>query len=197
MTVISGSELVRLATETVRDLTDIVGHIEKNIASYDRIRQRLRRKRELRRLQEILREVTLLGERNIKTLWGIAEMAQMHGESKIAQNAMEFRPDDRFFVNNEIQEFPRVLLKVRDIIDEYRDDLINVDYKLYEKLHDAIDRRLDLLDIVLDKKHAGRLDIDKLRRLYIVYNELVRSLEKVKDQLQRMTRQRMTRVGKP
>jgi len=90
-----------ITRDTVRELTDIAGLIEKNIASYDRIAERFRRKRVVNRLNNILRRLTDFRVMNIVTLLEIAERLHRAGENSVAvsrdvERHLEENGDRRF-----------------------------------------------------------------------------------------------------
>lgn len=65
--------LVKTTTDTASDLTNLVGIIEKNLASYERIRALFRRKRLLSRLSDVLKLLTRWRRNNRETLWALSE----------------------------------------------------------------------------------------------------------------------------
>src|SRR5688500_18455662 len=66
------TEIVKLANNVVENLTNVAGHVEKNINSYDSIASRFKRKRLAARLEEILVRLVSLRSGNAVTLFYLA-----------------------------------------------------------------------------------------------------------------------------
>jgi hypothetical protein len=178
---------VTTVMETVKELTDLVGLVEKNLASYDRIEARFRRKRISRRLQEILGRLTSWRMMNMPTLWMIGKMA-INGELRpgVVVIPMDNSPYDNNY-KYDLLSFMDAILSTRDLIEEFKKDLLWVDYKLYEELQDAVDGRINILRMLSDTKEDS-ISIDKLKIAYASYSTLVESIEKLKGELQIATR---------
>src|SRR5690242_3509463 len=67
--------LSKAVSETVTNLTNVVGLIEKNIQAYDRLRDRRRARRLHAALVELLTRLSDWRSRNDVTLWLMAEWA--------------------------------------------------------------------------------------------------------------------------
>lgn len=175
-------DIIAATENTARDLLNIFGLIEKNVAAYDRIKARFRQKRAASRLNEILMIITNWRKLNLATLWMIG-----HALSKGEMNDLVVVPVEsghrKSDFNAELHRFFLALLLTRDLIDEYRDEIINVDYRLYEKLDDSLSARIDVVNLMMDRSEAG-ISVERLRMLYDAYQQLVKSMEGVKDQLQ-------------
>jgi hypothetical protein len=179
--------IVSITRDTIKELTDVVGLIEKNISSYDRIKARFRRKRIAGRLEAILLRLTYWRQMNRRTLWMLAEIATRDedGPSSLPADIDEdfgyhgFHSDMRLFLEG--------LLATRDLIDEFKKDIVSVDYRLYEDLHDAVNGRIELVEMFMDGgKVEGKYAIstEKLKRAYSSYRALVDSVSAVKDAVQ-------------
>jgi hypothetical protein len=182
------SDVVGATKSTIGDLTDIVGHVEKNIKSYDRIKQRFRRKRELSKLKDILVELSNWRQPNIRTLFTIAE--EYYRRTDIERDA-DYTTElniknqyERLPANLELQQFLECLLRLRDFIDENKRDIVDVAYVLYEKIEDAVESRIDLIDSLLYDENSQNISSDRLNQLYISYRNLIESLANTKTELQ-------------
>ncbi len=177
---ISVSDLAQATTELVGQITNIVGHIERNYSSYDFIKARYRRNRLIGRLETILQKLTLLRLSCHTTLYLTAKLAFERGQDSLS----ELRNLDFESANFNLNGFLESLLEVRDIIDEYKADIINTDYTIYERLEECIKGRIKIVNMLLehDEKHYS---IDKLKSMYTNYEKLITSLNSVKDELAR------------
>jgi hypothetical protein len=175
------ADVAKAASDLVKDLTNIVGLIEKNIASYDRIKSRFQRKRTARRLDEILFSLVEWRGRNDITMWHIADRIEP-GKTIAPRGFAPTRTRPNVW-DYELNAYLDSLLKTRDLIQEFKSDIMDVDYRLYEKLDDAVSGRIDVLALLGDKAN-GNISTDKLRMVYASYTELVKSLDTVKRELQ-------------
>jgi hypothetical protein len=170
---ISIAEIAVATKDTVKELTNLVGLIEKNLSSYDRIQNRFRRKRTAKRFSEILERLTAMPpfcERLLVT---------------IADRRNSYLKED--FSSAEFAQFLNALLETRDIIHEYKRDIIGVDYRLYEKLQECVDGRIEILSLLnggtKDEIPHGTLDT-----AYASYLALFQAIGALKDELQTAAR---------
>jgi hypothetical protein len=176
MTVIG--DIARAAKEIVGELTDIVGLIEKNISSFDRITARYRRKRVEHKLEAILQRLTTMHHSCHTTLWITARLAYEKGDkSLVEQQQLDLAGADL-----DLRAFLESLLEIRDMIDEYKSDIINTDYTIYERLDDCIRNRIRLVSTLLEADHR-QYSLDKLKSMYVAYADLITSIKVVKDEL--------------
>jgi hypothetical protein len=169
------NSITKMTKDIVTELTNLVGLIEKNIASYDRIAARFRRKRIEARLREILLRLTIWYSSNRQTLWMLGKYA-MKGDDISLE-----RFDSR--VEYDLLEFLQALLSTTDLIDEFKKDIVHVDYHLYEGLQDAIDGRIKVITMLIDPEESV-LSIERVKTAYASYSALVESIGGLKDQLQ-------------
>lgn len=185
------TSIISATKDIVKDLTNIVGLIEENISSYDRITVRFRRKRIVKRLIKILEILSSYRYFNAVTLWEIAERATRvaREENKgIYEDIGNCRIPDLSYDSHwqfsfQLEGFLIALLETRDLIDEYKKDIIGIDYRLYEELDDAIQNRIDILTLLSDSSQQ-RISADKLMTAYAAYAELVNSISSLKDELE-------------
>jgi hypothetical protein len=171
-------EIVQVTKELVGQLTDVVGLVEKNISSFDRIAARYRRKRVTHRLETILQTLTTMHHSCLTTLWLTAKLAWEKGDQSLSKlHELDFTSADF-----DLRSFLHSLLDIRDIIDEYKSDIINTDYTVYERLEDCIYGRIRVVNMLLENDDK-QYSIDKLKAMYVAYAELIVSLKKVKDDL--------------
>jgi hypothetical protein len=171
--------IAKMTKDVVKELTNLVGLIEKNLASYDRIAARFRRKRIAARLQEILLRLTEWRASNIETLWRLAEYA-IHNDNVSLDRT--FKYDN--YANYPLLAFLEALLSTRDLIDEFKKDIVHVDYRLYEELQDAINGRIEILRMLLTDPGESVPSIEKIKSAYVSYSALVESIGGLKDKLQ-------------
>src|SRR5258708_20898342 len=153
----SVGEIVQVTKEIVAQLTDVVGIVEKNISSFDRITVRHRRKRVTHRLETILQKLTTMHYSCLTTLWLTAKLASEKGEQSLSELQKLDFPSADF----DLRSFLDILLEIRDIIDEYKSDIINTDYTVYERLDDCIYGRIKLVSMLLETDEK-QYSIDKL-----------------------------------
>lgn len=187
------TSFLTVSKQTAKQLTDLVGIIERNITSYDRIKARFRRKRIVERLERILALLSRWHRSNNMTLWRLASMTTEHEPPDAQIDVAEDIGWDPNRFAPEIEDFLQALLETKDLIDQFEADIVSVDYKLYEELQDAVDGRINIVRLLVK---AGRKEIstEHLRLMYSSYTELVASVREVKDRLQSATR--TARVGK-
>jgi hypothetical protein len=87
----------------------------------------------------------------------------------------------------DIHDFLRTLFSIRDLIDEFKGDIISVDYKLYEDLHDSIEDRIALITVIADAS-GKEIARDKVKTLYTSYSALVDSMTALKESFQKASR---------
>jgi hypothetical protein len=76
---------------------------------------------------------------------------------------------------------------MRDLIDQYKGDIVSIDYKLYEDIEDALSGRIDVLQMLLDHDQSG-ISLEKLKELHDSYCSLVAGLTQLKDDVQSASR---------
>jgi hypothetical protein len=179
--------IANLTKETIRELTNVVGIIEKNLASYDRIKERFRRRRIAKRLIHILNILTSFRDNNLVTIMGIVERMQQSDENNRRYSALYLneKSGKRFQYDDSVRAFFESLVEAKDVIDEYKLDILTVDYALYEELDDAISRRLDMTELL---REDGRLSYKKMQVIYDSYVELVSSIDILKERVQSAAR---------
>jgi hypothetical protein len=179
------SEIAKASRDLIKQLTNIVGLIEKNLASYDRIKARFQRKRMAARLHEILKRITLIGlSTNRYTLWMLTEHAVQKGID--AEEFVRSVESDKI-CHYDLRDYLGGLLELRDFVDQYRGDLISIDYRLYEALQEAILGRIDVLKVLTDQD-ASTISAEKLKELYESYLSLVKAITDLKDTIQSAAR---------
>src|SRR5580704_13338279 len=172
-------EIAKATRDVVKQLTDVIGLIEKNLASYDRIKSRFRRRRIADRLQEILQEMLPLKRDNAYTLWEMTEnirrrAAAVQDDSFLESDYVK-RELDAFMFSDDLHNYLKSLLAMRDLIDQYKGDIVSIDYKLYEDIEDALSGRIDVLQMLLDHDQSG-ISLEKLKELHDSYCSLVAGL---------------------
>ena len=178
--------LVNMVAETAKELTNLVGLIEKNLASYDRIKARFRRKRVVGRLEAILERLTVAYEANLATLWVLADRLTGAGADpkwvtdRLEENRSIFTPG---VYNGDLRRYLLILLHARDLIEEFKGDIVHVDYRLYEQLHEAVHGRVNVIEMLLNEDGQS-ISVDKLKEAYLAYVELAKSVGTLKDKLQ-------------
>lgn len=190
--------LLNVIADTAKEITNLMGLIEKNLASYDRLQERFRRKRLEARLEELLRQLSDLRGGNLPTLWRLARLIDKDDSVQLdylGKSLAELEIDEWTF-DYDFRQFLGILLKMRDLIDEFKSDIVSVDYRLYEALQDAVKNRIAIVGLLA--KDGGRsFSPDRLKALFSAYSELVKSTEELKNKLQQSARaagkQRMTR----
>lgn len=198
--------IAALTKNTIVGLTDVVGLIEKNIASYDRVTERFRRKRLAKRFDHILRLLVDFRQNNMVTLMGIAERMQRQEDVEFnpyldepvqaksipanvirswAKRYLDENRGRKFSHDTSLTGFFTSLLEARDVITRYKSDIISVDYSLYEEIDDAVMKRVDITEILRDNDNISP---EKLQIIYNSYVELMLSIETLKDRLQSMSK---------
>jgi len=76
-----------------------------------------------------------------------------------------------------------ILLHARDLIEEFKGDIVHVDYRLYEQLHEAVHGRVNVIEMLLNEDGQS-ISVDKLKEAYLAYVELAKSVGTLKDKLQ-------------
>ena len=179
-------ELLSAVRDILRELTDIVGLVEKNLASYDRIEARFRRKRVRRHLEDILVRLGTLRRTNAFTLWKLAEELG-DADRQGWKHLLDVPASENGIFNSQLRNFLHALLATSDVIAQYRSDLVARDYLLFEKIEDAFQGRINLLKLILNQR--GRLSKQKLREIYAGYLSLAEGVTKVKDELDALIKQ--------
>src|SRR2546423_12278872 len=107
------SDLTKTVSESISNLINVTGHVDRNIKSYDSIRDRFLRRRLLRRLQDILASLTEFRGYNRPTLMLLAELV---AEDKSTEHfPYEVGdPCDPSFSN-----FLTALLSLQDVLEDY------------------------------------------------------------------------------
>ena len=175
---LSLSDIMKAAAEIAGQMTNIMGHVERNYASYDLMKARYRRNRLVGRLEKILQRLTSLRLSCHTTLYLTSKLAFDKGEESIAELASL----DLESANFNLTGFLESLLEIRDIIDEYKNDIINTDYKLYENIEDCIKGRIRIVNILLENDKS-KYSVEKLKSIYVTYENLISSLSSVKEEL--------------
>lgn len=174
--------LIAAANSIIENLTNLVGIFEKNVDSYDRIARKFKRKRIVSRLERILQKVTSWNTSNRATLFMIAKWSA-EGHDKNFDNFSAIDDNSGRFMEHDLRNFLEALLSTQDIIEEYREDIIAADYKLYESLQDAMSSRIGIVRQLLSED-SSNLSKDRLRELSKTYEALIHSLDQTKAKLQ-------------
>jgi hypothetical protein len=178
-------DVANATKDIVKELTNVIGLIEKNIASYDRIKARFRRRRVNERLEEILNRLTQWHRFNCDTLWRLGQLAE-RGTLRSKELSAYLNNDEDalpFSYRSELIEYQDALLSTQALIDDFKKDIISVDYKLYEALQDAVDGRMKIVAMLVaaDRKD---ISIENIKTAYESYRALVEGVHTVKDALQ-------------
>jgi hypothetical protein len=174
------SEIVKVTGEVIKQLSDLVGIIEKNLSSLDEIKERFRRKRIVARLQEILGEVMSWENQGWDSLWKVAERIDQ-------APSRDMRKFDNIIWKSDIKIYLEMLSASMELIDQYKNDIVSVDYRLYESIENVAGGRIDALQ-ALSKEGGYEISVEKLRELNRSYMLLKVSLGKLKDDIQHARR---------
>jgi hypothetical protein len=179
-------EIVKAVRDIVCDLSDIVGIIEKNVASYDRISSRFRRKRVVSRLTEILLLLTSWRMQNYATLFLMAseirKISKRYYDETGSPIAVK-RPECIPQFEGDLHRFLYGLLSASDLISEYKADIVRFDFSVYEKIEDCVRNRIKIIGLLVDRETA-EIAVDDMEQLYDAYEDLVRSLQSTKEEIQ-------------
>jgi len=174
----------KAVAEVAANLTNVVGLIEKNLESYDNIRNRNRARRLEEAVRIMLARLTHWRMSNDLTLWLLASWSDNDTPHPISPNWTERSDflDIRDDYEVELTSFFKDILDTMQHLEQYSNDLIRSDYRLYEELAICISARRDTIRALLSKE-AKRLSPDKLRELYRIYVILVSSTSACKERL--------------
>jgi len=129
------------------------------------------------------------------TLWMLGGEVARNG--KLRSGTVAIPTDNSPYYNHyeyDLLSFMDALLSARDLIEEFKKDLLWVDYKLYEELQDAVAGRINILRMLSDAKEES-ISVDKLKTAYISYSTLVESIETLKGEVQ--AAKRNVSAGRP
>jgi hypothetical protein len=189
--------IVAAIKDTAKELTNLVGLIERNIASYDRLKANYLRKRTRRRLSYLLETLTSWRGKQGKIIFRLGELITKRRGVDSLRLDKHRGPSDAFEMgwahpyhdaDEELRSFFKTLISTRRLVSEFRRDIISVDYKLFQELEDAIDQRMELIGVLLESEGGKELSPQKLRALYRAYSMLVASIEGLKSSLQEASR---------
>ncbi|MBB4286811.1 hypothetical protein [Roseospira goensis] len=175
--------LTEAVAQAVADITNVVGHIERNIAAYHAIRDRQRARAFRDGLQALLVETVGLRGPNIRVRDTIFDL-----ERKIAATGGTDAATERI-AEADLRAVLAQILGVRDVLHTLDKDLIAVDYRTYERLDDALQGRATIVRALLDPEQRGRLSPQRLRDLGHLYARLIDALETCKARLDDLLRQ--------
>ncbi|MTJ83798.1 MAG: hypothetical protein F8N37_22660 [Telmatospirillum sp.] len=189
--------IASIIQELTREMTDIVGHIEKNIASFDKIKARFRRNRIVARLEQIQCGLGSIYPSNRMSLIAMAQILSEIDENKDVEeknrlaNIVDISNEprshgrwNRISYGDSLSEFLIALSELRELVDEYKKDIIIADYTLYSDIYDAIADRIDMINILADKEHRDTLSRANMVGLLSEYTKLFESIELVKERLE-------------
>ena len=63
-----------------------------------------------------------------------------------------------------------------------------MDYRLYEELQDALQGRIDVVNMLM-RNETKEIALEKLEAAYVIYEELINSVTALKDRLQEAARE--------
>jgi len=184
--------MTKAVADVIRGLTNIVGLIENNVHSYDRLNDRHRERRLKDGLEQLLVKLTRWHIRNGFTLWLIAEWANANPSSLddnlllISDNDGEYDSLDwerRYSYQGQLADFLEDILDTMALLEEYHTDIIRFDHKLYRELQVGILMRRQTLVALLGMDDV-KLAPKKLEELHKIYTSLVASASECKDRLQ-------------
>lgn len=174
------TQLGRMSSELIQNLTNIVGMIENNVHAYDRIERRNRSKKLLEALENLLillaAEAPSVNESSVRTLDSVITLLESGPEGGGSISVKQMFDYNYIEVLGALQEW-------LDLLGEYRRDLIISDHELYEQLEDDINKRVAIVE------KLGRLDekpvtLDEAKKLYEIYTAVVESTKTSKKRLQ-------------
>ena len=120
--------MAKAVADVATNLTNVVGLIEKNIQSYDRIRDRNREHRFKDGLEAILVSLTRWHGSNLTTLWLLARWSD-NDDSLTNQSSFL---DVRHSYETELTAFLNAISDTMQLLEQYQVDVIRLDHKLYQ-----------------------------------------------------------------
>ena len=170
---VDASGYIAAAKEIISSITNIGGIIDDNLASYDKIQARFRRKRLVKRLEGILRIVNSWDGYNGRTMSLLQAAKYMKKGQSIS----------RYMNDIDLSEFSLALLDARELIDQYSLREIRIDYTIFEELHGLVDGRRVVIGALesVDEGNADKL----LLVLIEVYGQLMRETRRLKEKIQK------------
>jgi hypothetical protein len=171
------TELIKVSSDTVKTLTNVMGLVEQNFDSYHSISDKAQANRDSEVIEDLLARLVRWRSMNRNTLWRLASLRDKQKGG--VEDHLQL--DDA--VGQDFGDFLSVLNDTKQFLIDNHMSVIRRDHRLYSDLESAVNSRI-LVVAAHNSGKLGSLSGEDLDKLHGMYQALLTALDGYKDRLQ-------------
>jgi hypothetical protein len=172
----------------LKEVTNIVGLIDKNVASIYRLKNRIRRQRELQKLRRVLFDLNMLAHQQLQLPDIMESVANLLDGKLVGYEANYVQRQYEYDLEQAFGQVLENVVACREFLEHERPEFLERQPEIYDRIKEALYKREQLVSKRTRYRQASKAllkksDAAKLRTLATEYRSLIENMSGYRDRL--------------